>query len=1128
LIPAIYAAALASPPNFATRYRMRITLPPPQYGANRRPTGMRTACRLAICWAVAASTPTHAELVSQPAATIPLPESTLILQLASDADPQAIADATGMRYGGPLAGLPALHRFFAPQPEATPTSPPGTMQPQRQSTGDLLAAIAELPGVLTAEPDAELRVEPHRIPWPTDPVYRAQWHLENLGQRGGARGIDLAAPELWAAGLTGRGTNVAVIDTGIDFRHRDLAPNYIDGSARDFFRGDMDPSPEFADDGHGTAVAGIILAARNGVDGQGLAYESGLVPIRYLSGGETSTAPASSAAEALVHRLPDVAVYNNSWGNIENYTPLSSAVAAAMNRGVSEGRNGRGVVFVWSAGNGGDEGRNSNYRPHANHPTSLAVGAIGNDGWIADYSEPGANVLLVAPSRGATGPGITTTDPSGANGYTSGTTTPSFSGTSAAAPMVAAAAALVLQAQPDLHWNDVYELLARTARMPRLPATGLQRNGVGLLHHPIYGFGLVNPAAAVQLAKQWPVRGNHEVSSSHTGIVSPTGDHYAPGNSELSNPNGLLVRAVQVTLNLPTTNWRGLRIELTSPAGTVSVLHEPHELEQSGPTDRIWTFLSNRPLGENSAGFWQLRVRNANGSNATVTSWSLRIHGVPPALFPNRAPLAADLLLSTSGQPLTIAPLAGASDPDGDPLQLLWHSQPLFGDLAPSGANQFTYTPPLQPVGANDHFAVFIADGRGGVRQRIIQIVDDRPRSLPDQLVQAAGQSFGANPLANDSSIFSPLQLDAGDGALRNLWLLELPLDAPRISRFPYEIVDTRGVRTPAWLTVYRADDEQRALDFNGRDSEVEISSSAPQWSIPSPFTIEAWIRPTSYGEISTGFGRIFDRSNLSFFLCGPGHAFYNPGSLVLYFVLGDGSTTTSANTPADSITLNRWHKVSAVWNRNDSANPVRIYIDGVLQPLTYPITGSQPPRLALQADSTGSARIGENAAGTRAFHGAITEFRLWSAAHTEATIVANLDRRLSGSEPNLLLHLPLNQGAGSEFFSQGSVAARAVARNALWRPFETLEDVTGPVFSAELLQPDGWQWLFGYGWVFADLFPWVFRDDIGWMYLQGSDPDHWWWSPATGWLYSTPAIAPWHIDPSGSPRFIFESQLRP
>jgi subtilisin family serine protease len=125
---------------------------------------------------------------------------------------------------------------------------------------EVIRAFAADPAVELAEPDF--------VGWgggvPDDPTFDQQWNLNNTGQAGGTPDADVDAPEAWDLSIGSAATILAVIDTGVDLDHPELASKLVAGY--DFANGDADPQDDY---GHGTHVAGIIAAASN--NGQGIA-----------------------------------------------------------------------------------------------------------------------------------------------------------------------------------------------------------------------------------------------------------------------------------------------------------------------------------------------------------------------------------------------------------------------------------------------------------------------------------------------------------------------------------------------------------------------------------------------------------------------------------------------------------------------------------------------------------------------------------------------------------------------------------------------------------------------------------------------------------------------------------------
>lgn len=362
-----------------------------------------------------------------------------------------------------------------------------------------------------------------------DPLKPQQWHLKNLGSIEGKRytrikaGEDLNVEAAWNSGLNGDGIRVAVVDDGLDMTHPDLRPNIVDGSHNyrrqslgenrysSRIAGNKDwPVPCTEDDSHGTSVAGIIAARDyNGIGGSGIAPRASLVGYNLLAFGDER-----NILDALSRDIDKNHISNNSWGPNDDgqlNKPASgwTAFNDALAKGLNKGRNGLGVLYVFSGGNGAWEGDYSSADSATSSRGVITVCAVDAAGERSPYSERGANLTVCAPSgrstTPATAPEITTTAVK--DKYTE-----DFGGTSAAAPMVSGVAALMLQANPRLTWRDVPLILARTARQVdvskggwselRSPLAGVTGHDVLRYSHH-YGFGVVDAEAATRLARSW-------------------------------------------------------------------------------------------------------------------------------------------------------------------------------------------------------------------------------------------------------------------------------------------------------------------------------------------------------------------------------------------------------------------------------------------------------------------------------------------------------------------------------------------------------------------------------------------------------------------------------------------------
>ena len=302
-----------------------------------------------------------------------------------------------------------------------------------------------------------------------------------------------------------------------------------------------------------------------------------------------------------------------------------------MEYALNKGRNGRGCVICWAAGNGNEDVR---YDGYATHPGVMAVAACNDSGRRSVYSDFGAAIWCSFPSSDIYAPqlnhprprtaGIWTTDRRGQAGYNGGGLdaegtygdaegdyTATFGGTSSACPGVAGVSALILSVNPELTWQQVRTLVRQSC--DQIDTAGGNYSASG--HSPYYGYGRLNAARAVRNARatlereEQPAvegaaffRDNGEVPVSGDGW---TGDF--PGPDRLLGLHlqlhplrpGLGIR-YQVVFNRlgpaaaaadgefsGTTDRRrkiiGLTVELTGPeAGSYDVIYQARLSDQNG------------------------------------------------------------------------------------------------------------------------------------------------------------------------------------------------------------------------------------------------------------------------------------------------------------------------------------------------------------------------------------------------------------------------------------------------------------------------------------------------------------------------------------------------------------------
>jgi subtilisin family serine protease/subtilisin-like proprotein convertase family protein len=298
--------------------------------------------------------------------------------------------------------------------------------------------LAALSGVKSATPDAKIAL----AATPTDP---------NVGSQDWLRA--LKAPAAWNVSVGTGQTVVAVIDSGIDLTHPDLAanlwtnPGEVAGNGFDddgdgivddvhgvnFIANTGDPSDAL---GHGTHVAGIIGAVgNNGVGGTGINPHARIMPLKFIGPDGGLTSNAVRAVNYAVAR--GAKVINQSWGG-GNYDP---ALADAITRAARAG-----VIVVSSAGNYASNNDAAPFYP-ANYVTQadnvVTVAAANANGGLSNYSNFGATTVTLA----APGDNVLSTLPGGRYGV--------LSGTSMAAPMVSGAIALLWDVHPDWTYRQV-------------------------------------------------------------------------------------------------------------------------------------------------------------------------------------------------------------------------------------------------------------------------------------------------------------------------------------------------------------------------------------------------------------------------------------------------------------------------------------------------------------------------------------------------------------------------------------------------------------------------------------------------------------------------------------------------
>jgi subtilisin family serine protease len=511
-----------------------------------------------------------------------------------------------------------------------------------------------------------------------DPLYPYQWHLNNSGQTtfsqsAGKSGEDLHMAQAIGDHLNGAGVILAILDSGLEIAHEDLAANVIPNGSYNYVNNTNDPTPTGTGGDHGTSVAGISAAvAMNHVGGRGVAPKAALKGFNVLAAQSEQSFIESMGGHP---RSQDVAIFNMSYGaDGQNYSAMNTTIRALYDAS-SALRGGKGGIYVKSAGNGFEDVKvdeNNHYtcseqaygvkgltcqnavgEEENSRPEVITVGAFNAIGVRSSYSTAGANLWISAPGGeyGSASPAILTTDLMGKDrGYSrSDLTTPAnafeigdptynpncnytsaFNGTSSAAPNASGAIALILQANPNLTRRDIKYILAKTARkidpestdakisvdingIAYLASDGWLTNAAGYHFHNWYGFGAVDVDAAVAMAKTYAAGSLPKTADVTYGQAiqpTPIPDNNAAGFVQtIQITEDYTIENLFAAVSIDHADTGEIGIELTSPAGTRSILLNIRSALKKGLNDDNGVLLGT----------------NAFYGEKTKGTWTLRI-----------------------------------------------------------------------------------------------------------------------------------------------------------------------------------------------------------------------------------------------------------------------------------------------------------------------------------------------------------------------------------------------------------------------------------------------------------------------------------------------------------------------
>ena len=331
---------------------------------------------------------------------------------------------------------------------------------------DIDRTVEELrkdPDVEYAQPNYKLDI----AAVPADARFTEQWGLYNNGQEvegyAGRSGVDINALNAWNITRGSSTTVIGLLDTGLDINHQDLknsiyvnpgeiANNGIDDDRNgyiddvngwDFVNNDKTLYDSSSLDLHGTQVAGVIAAGTNSLGISGAAPGVKILPLKFINGNWGYTCDAIDAIEYAMAK--GVKIMNCSFGGTDNNFALKDTMVNS------------GILFICSGGNrGADVSIYPVYPACFDIPNVLSVASLDSKGVLSPYSSFGGKIHIAAP-----GVNILSTTPDNTYGY--------FSGTSASAPFVTGAAALLKSYLPSLSFTDIAARIKNNA----VPCTNL-------------------------------------------------------------------------------------------------------------------------------------------------------------------------------------------------------------------------------------------------------------------------------------------------------------------------------------------------------------------------------------------------------------------------------------------------------------------------------------------------------------------------------------------------------------------------------------------------------------------------------------------------------------------------------
>lgn len=474
--------------------------------------------------------------------------------------------------------------------------------------------------------------------YPITSLSKDQWNIELMNLY-----------PVWSRGYNGKGITIMIIDSGViplhpDLQNLDLS---ITGTATT-----QEPSEDPAIRAHGTRVASIAAATGTKYV-TGVAWGSRLGSIRISSNDSTNLIGES---DAYIYKLDQVDIYNISlqppiFCTTIIPTELSIPYEEKIRIGTTLGRKGKGVIYVFAAGNLNDIQEQTPFFNVLNMHEVIVVGGCTRMGTTANYQNRGPAILISAPSGfdsiPNTGPGILAAVPIIGNRLPY---TLAMNGTSASAPHISGLCALILQANKNLTWRDVQHILVYSSLQVYLPKEDEQLNVLGsstfllntsgLYYDRNFGYGVPYAPISIDLAIQWILLPSEEIFEQvivyNPPIVIPDTNTIVELPIEFPLLGYLAIETVVLSFEINGGRPFDLFIGITSPSGTgvsTMVVHiDPATIPCESGMYTIHTNIKDEAFRDETpyvlGSPWLIRFADPIiGSINTISSMKMVIHG---------------------------------------------------------------------------------------------------------------------------------------------------------------------------------------------------------------------------------------------------------------------------------------------------------------------------------------------------------------------------------------------------------------------------------------------------------------------------------------------------------------------